>query len=410
MAMTLDQATVAGLKLTDGRTDQVFFDDEPTLRRFGIRVRVERKSGKVVRQWIVQYRSRNDRRQHRYKLGDFARMSADVARKKAVSMLAKIDEGNDPAETKERERIEAAMTFSVAVEQYLTMKALEVRLSSLRQSRLYLTNKRYFGSMHKMPLSKITRSDVSTSVNKIIVASGAPAAGRARAHLSAAFTWAMRNGHTDANPCINSVNPKPGPSRDRVLNNSELVKVWNACGDDDFGRIVRLIALTACRRAEIGQLKWSEIDLEAGIMMLPAERTKNHRAHVLPLVPAALEILRSIPRRLDRDYIFGDYGVGFTTWWIEKQHLQDGIEVPWSLHDLRRSVATGLGDLDIAPHVIEALLNHQSGTKAGVAGTYNRSKFSKQIKIALDRWADHIDEIVSGRDDGDKVVVFRPAS
>src|SRR5262249_5429736 len=137
----------------------------------------------------------------------------------------------------------------------------------------------------------------------------------------------------------------------------ELARVWRACGDDDHGRIIRLLICLGARRQEIGGLAWSELDLESPqpTWTLPAARSKNGRAHTLPLMSMALEIIRSVPRMVSRDRLFGsraDYG--FSSWPQGKRSLDQrcGVE-NFTIHDLRRSTATGLADLGVAPHVIE---------------------------------------------------------
>jgi integrase len=363
---------------------RIFFDSE--LMGFGYKVH-RCADGKIRPSWIVQYRL--DGRQRRQKLGDAARLNADAARKKALVWLGKVAEGIDPAAQKDAQRVATALTFSAAVEQYLDLKRLEVRPSSLRLTTLYLTNKRYFGALHSMPLTKITRSDVATALNKITLASGAHTVSRARAHLSAFFVWAMKNGHCDLNPVIATVNPKIGPSRERVLDDRELAAIWKACPDNEYGKIIKLLLFTGCRRSEIGGLKWSEIDLEQDIIALPGERTKNGRAHTLTLPKLAMDIIRSIPQRVDRDFLFGERASGFTRW--QTSHLDDGC-TPWTLHDLRRTFRTGLGRLGIPPHIAKLCVNHRKG---GVEAIYDRYTYDREIRNALHVWADHVAEIVS---------------
>ena len=211
----------------------------------------------------------------------------------------------------------------------------------------------------------------------------------------------------DANPCNDTKGQTKRSERNRTLSPDELGAVWNACDmNTDFGKIVRLLILTGCRREEIGGLMWSEINLDAGTISLPAERTKNHRAHTLTLPAMALDILASVPRMVDREYLFGVRSIGFRSWQVAMAHFKpDGITDEWKLHDIRRSVATGMADLGILPHVIENVLNHVSGHKAGIAGIYNRSKGEREMKNALAMWSEHIASIVSGGEN--KVVTLR---
>jgi integrase len=209
----------------------------------------------------------------------------------------------------------------------------------------------------------------------------------------------MREGLCEANPVIGTNDPDPQTSRDRVLSDAELAAIWNNCGDDDFGRAVKLLMLTGCRRDEIGSLRWSEINLDAGTITISAARTKNGRAHTLALPGMALDIIRTISRRGDRDFIFGTSGGGFSRWSAHTAALRQrlGEMKPWWLHDLRRSTATGMAEIGIQPHIIEAVLNHVSGHKGGVAGIYNRAAYAEPMRVALQRWADHIAGLLDGR-------------
>ncbi|MEI7876008.1 MAG: site-specific integrase, partial [Alphaproteobacteria bacterium] len=169
----------------------------------------------------------------------------------------------------------------------------------------------------------------------------------------------------------------------------------------DYGRVVRLLVLTGCRRDEIGSLRWSEINRDARLIALPGERTKNSRPHDVPLSDAALGVLDSAPRRVNRDFVFGEGKGGFSGWSKAKAELDARLPMkPWTLHDLRRTAATRMADVGIQPHVIEAVLNHVSGHKAGVAGIYNRSAYEKEKHAALDALSNYIKVIVAKAGDG----------
>src|SRR5262249_19280198 len=157
------------------------------------------------------------------------------------------------------------------------------------------------------------------------------------------------------------------PPRDRVLSDDEIRNVWNACGDDAAGRIVKLLLLTGCRRDEIGALKWSEI--EAGVLMIPGTRTKNGRALALPLPAPAIESLAAVTKQTGGEFVFGRGGnTPFSGWSAAKLQLDARIAITtgkalphWTLHDLRRSMRTGLGKLGVPPHVAELAINHVKG-------------------------------------------------
>jgi len=387
MARILDQKTVDQLTLADG---QFIFDSEPSLRGFAVRLRRDAK-GRLAKTWIVQYRTPDGQR--RRTLGNAARMTAVVARKKAAAWIAKVEAGDDPAATNDDERKATALKFSKAVEQYLSMKESEVRGSSLKIMRLYLTGRYFSSTLHSMPVAKITKSHVSQSLVALSSESGRSTARAARRHLAAFFAWCVTCGHSDINPCVGAVKFNASDSRDRVLSDDELRAVWNACGDDHYGRIVRLLALTGCRREEIGGLRWEEVDLDDATITLPKERTKNGHKHLVPLAPAAVDILSSIERIAGREFVFGSYCQGFSGWAEKKQKLGDGISEPWTLHDLRRSFRTGLGRLGVPPHIAERCVNHHQG---GMEDVYNKYRYEGEIADAMMRWADHVLSVASG--------------
>ena len=296
-------------------------------------------------------------------------------------------------------------------EAYLAAKQPELRPESFRVTRLYLTGP-YFRILHPMAITAITRADVATCVRAIVRKHSVPTAAAARRALSALFAWAIADGllGNGANPVDGSHRPEDPPPRERVLADSELVAIWHACVTDDYGRIIRLLTLLGNRRQEVGGLRWSELDLKAGTWTLPPERSKNNRAHAVALPPAALSIIKSVPRT-DRDHLFGDRaGAGFTTWSRAKLDIDRrlaGAVKPWRVHDIRRTVATRMADIGIEPHIIEACLNHYSGHRRGVAGVYNRSSYERAVKAALARWGEHVLALVEGRED--KVVTLQRA-
>jgi integrase len=184
--------------------------------------------------------------------------------------------------------------------------------------------------------------------------------------------------------------------RDRVLSDAELAAVWNACGNDTYGKIVKLLILTGARREEVGGMLWSELD-KRPLWIISASRTKNRLEHILTLPRLAWSIIDGTSRRESNKRILGNGPHGFNNWNTAKKALdrRSGI-VSWRLHDLRRTAATRMADLGIQPHIIESVLNHVSGHKAGVAGVYNRSVYTREVKNALAIWADHVASIVSG--------------
>lgn len=289
--MKLEAETIKTLELPPGKTDAIFFDDD--LIGFGIRLRSD--GGRLRRTWIAQYRTKG--RTRRFKIGDVldkpGKREVERVRDKALVVIGAVKDGKDPQAKKEEARKNAARTLKSVAEEYLEMKKFEMekgkyRPAWYRVTKLYLTGKAYFGPLHTTTITEISLADIAARLNAITRNNGIVTSGRARSALSSVFTWAMQQGLMGANPnnpVIATMRPDEATSRNRVLTDAELAAIWRACKDDDFGKIVQLLALTACRRDEIGGVRWSEIDLENGMLTLPAERVKNKHEHSLPLTP-----------------------------------------------------------------------------------------------------------------------------
>jgi integrase len=379
----LTQTTVAKLRLPAGKTDAIFFDDD--LPRFGVRLRAGGSS-----KFVVHYRL-NDL-QHRVTIGHTATLTLEEARQRARKILVTVDEGGDPQAEKAGKRAAARLLFEGVARQYL-----ESRESSLRPKTLLGYSGdllRLWKPLHGSALNAVTRPVVAAHLRDIAKDSGDVSHNRARGTLSAMYAWAIGEGLCENNPVIGT-NTRDTKPRERVLTDAELAAVWTAAPDNDYGRIVKLLLLTGQRRDEIGGLRWSEVDLNDGLITLPKERTKNGSEHKVPLSGEALRILQGVVAHRD-DLVFGLGQNGFSGWSKGKTPLDAACGVQgWTLHDLRRTAATGMADLGVLPHVIEAVLNHVSGHKAGVAGIYNRSTYATEKRAALDRWASHIRVIIA---------------
>jgi integrase len=390
--MKLTQITVATLALPPGKTDAVIFDDDVP----GLAIRL-RASG--ARSWIFQYRV--GAKQYRQSLGSAKVIPAAVARANAVKLYARVKLGENPQAERQAKQARKALTFAAAVEAYLEAKQPEWRQATAKVTRLYLTGP-YFRSLHPMGVGDIRHPDIAARVSAITRNHSSHTASAARRAVSGLFKWTTEEGWTTANPVVGTRKPTEVAPRDRVLALPELVAIWRACGgDSDHDRIIRLLILLGSRRQEVGGMRWSEFDFDAGTWTLPKERAKNGREHTITLPPNALEIIRSVPRG-DRDRLFGDRSDnGFTLWTQAKRELDrrlgDTVK-PWRIHDLRRSTATHMaGEVGIEPHIIEAVLNHYSGHRRGVAGVYNRSSYERAVGAALARWNEHVLALVEGR-------------
>jgi integrase len=397
--MKLDAKAVSALVMPAGKTDHITWDDE--LTGLGYRLRLG-AGGKILRSWIVQYRRAGASR--RLLLGSAAVLGAEQARGMARKTLARIALGEDPQADRVDRRGKDRLTLRGVVDEYLAMKQREVRPRTLRGVTRYLTGD-YFKPLHAMPVDKVSRKDIASRLLVITRERSSIVAGRARAALATFFVWAMQMGLVEHNPIIGTIKPKEGSPRERVLSDAELVAIWRACQDDDYGRIIRLLILLGARRQEIGGMRWAELD-PGGTWTLQAARSKNKRAHTLPLMPMVLAIIESVPHMVSRDHLFGARSNGGFSAWDKSKQVLDGRSgvTAWTTHDIRRTFSTRLHDLGVAPHVVEQILGH-SGHRAGSAGVYNRSHYEREVRAALALWADHVRALVEG---GERKVLAFP--
>lgn len=387
--MKLTQNNVTKAKLPAGKSEAFYWDDE--MPGFGLRLR---EGGS--RTFVVQYKIGTKHR--RMTLGNAFKVTADDARKQAKQVFGKVVGGHDPASERATRVAEASTSFAASVGDFLQAQATRNRSRTLIETTRYLNQ--HWKPLHGMALAKITRAIVAAELRRIARERSPISADRARSALSTFFAWAMGEGACENNPVMGT-NKAAGEykSRDRVLTDAEVVAIWKAADPaTDFGKIVRLLFLTACRRNEIGWLRPSEIALEDSLIALPGSRTKNGLPHDVPLSGLACEIVGSLPLDGGDACVFGQRGTGYMGWDKSKKELDaalPGIKDRWTLHDIRRTVATRMGDLGTPPHIIEAVLNHISGHRAGVAGIYQRSTYAKEKRAALEGWATHLAVIVA---------------
>jgi integrase len=387
----LTSSTIEILTCPSGKKDVTYFDD--AMPGFGLRCR-----GSGVRRYVVQFELNGYTR--RITIGPPEVFSLEEARRIARTHLAKKALGQDPAVERAEARSAAKHTLGAVIEEYLAARQATLRPQTLRYLQRYL--RAWWKPLHPIPIGKLTRRDIAPYLN------GPPsAAGRARSCLMACCKWVIEQGLIDANPVVGTGSPDRhiGP-RERVLTSEELVAIWKASEADQFayGTIVRLLMITGARRQEVGSMAWDELDRKAGTWTIPAARAKNKRDHTLPLPFLAWRLIDDWQARgAFPDRLFSK--AGFGTWAVSKRALDRRCSVaPWALHDIRRSVATHLGDMGVAPHTIEAILGHQTGSR--VARTYNRSVYLNEMRTALALWADRIEAFVEGGER--KIIPLRP--
>jgi Arm DNA-binding domain/Phage integrase central domain len=298
--------TLGGLK------DRVWFDDD--ISGFGIRLR---EGGSST--WIYRYRVGSQQRS--ITLGSTAAVPFALARKNAGELEAKVRLGGDPAGDKRAVRVERENTFGAVTRQFVDTKQKEWRPKTRSAVTRHLFD--YAADLHGKPITAITQRDVAILLNRIAANSGDITSNRARTTLSALWAWAIRQGLPVTNIASNTEKRKE-TSRDRVLSEPELASIWRACGDDDFGRSIKLLILTGQREAEIAQLHWDEVHDDE--IILPPSRTKNKRTHTIPLTGPALELIG--PRIHWRTHVFGRSDSGFKGHGNAKARFDKRLDIP----------------------------------------------------------------------------------
>jgi integrase len=393
--MKLTAKTIDTIQLLPGQKERVVRDDELT----GFQLRIRAGGSRV---FIFQYRLGKLKR--RMTLGPAVKEAFPGIRQRVLDLIAQVRLGQDPAGAK-KAAIEAAQVLAVGsfkniTELYLATQIKRLNPRTYRDLQKFLMDRAKM--LHGLPLVAITRRELATMLNAVEASvtrgKGSATANKMRSYLSMLFNWAMREGLCDTNP-VGGTNRRDQPARTRVLSMDELVKIWHALPDSRFGSAAKLLMLTAQRRQEFGNARWSEMHLEKGYMILPGRRSKNKREHIIPLSEPACVILTQQYQIKRQDTIFSRNENGMSAWGQRKAALDKKLPgMPhWTLHDLRRSVCTHMAeDLGVLPHIIEAIINHQSGTKAGVAGIYNRALYLKEKTAALALWAEHLMAAVTG--------------
>ena len=355
---------------------------------FGIRVA---PSGK--KSFFVLYRQ--GARSRRLTLGGFPTLSLANAREKARHSLADVLNGKDPGAEKQADR--RAETFSELFEAYLADPRVSGKRSFKEDHRI--GHRELLPALGNLRLKEIEPTHIESILRKI-TRRGAPImANRTLALARSVFNFATKKRiHTGVNPCLGVTRPKEESPRERIYSEEEVRRIWEAC-DSRPGWVsaaVRLYFLTAARRSEVLGMRWSEINLKDAVWALPGTRTKNGRPHLVPLSPLAFEILSGLKAGAkDSPFVFpgGKSGAPVTT--IQKRldaiGASSGVE-DLRLHDIRRTVATGIAKRGFPRFVIGKILNHTDG---GVINVYDTHEYTDEKRKALSGWAEDLNRIVA---------------
>jgi integrase len=377
-------------KLTSNGQDRLEIWDA-RIPAFGVRV-----SSAGTKTFILMYRHRG--RPRRLTLGRYPVLSLADARTKATEALLTINGGADPA-LAEQAVDDPTYQFDAVATSFVTRHCNVRNKASTAKETERLLNKHFVSAWKKRDVRDIRQSHINEILDALVADDKPSEANHALGVIKTLFRWCMDRDMIAVSPCMKVKKPAKHGSRARVLSEAELKAVWGVLEPEGypFGTMTKLLILTGQRRGEVTQMRWSQLDLKAKTWLIPAELSKNGREHLLPLSDHAMAVVKSVPK-LDNDLLFPARGndenvvSGFTR---AKNRLDKLSGVTgWTLHDLRRTTATFLGKLDTPPHVIERVLNHVSGSFAGVAGVYNRHPYLDEMQKALQAWGSYLVDLV----------------
>lgn len=374
----------------DTRTD--FFDDV-------VRGLVLRVSPTGVKAWTVVYTRTSDTTKRRVTLGKFPAVGLEKARAKALATVTAISEGKDPAGDKRAAR--EAMTVEDLGALYIKKYAKPNKKTWAEDERLL--KREIYPEIGRMKAVSVKRRDILDIIEAKADAGHVAQSTNILAVVRKLFNWAVDGVYLESSPAAGIKPRGKAVKRDRVLSDDEVREIWNALPSAAIAKqtadVIRLLFLTGQRSGEVCGMQRDEVDL-TGSWTIPGTRTKNGLTHLVPLSPAALEIVAAATDTADEEPaspLFTKIGEPIESNAIAqavRKKLQLTVK-PWTPHDVRRTVATGMAGLGVAPHIIEAVLNHISGFRAGVAGVYNRATYEPEKRRALLMWAEHLDSVVT---------------
>jgi integrase len=396
MKLTLNR--IDSLKCPEGKRDMLVFDDEQR----GLGVRVTASGGKT---YLAQYNWHGQKR--RIPLGSCSALSLAKARDAVRAIMGDVARGIDPAAERKKAKAHEALTLSALLSDWQALHLASKRPRYAAEAVRALRNA--FSRYLDLPAADLTRAAAVKALDAMAMRGSPAMAARTAAYGKAAYGWATRRGSLSSNPFLN-LPVAPTERRERVLSDDELGAIWRATdGAGPFNGIVRLLLLTGQRREEVAGMTWAELSDDLSTWTIPASRAKNGATHIVPLSAPAQDLLRGVPR--SGELAFPGLRGTFNGFSPAKAALDAKSGVTnWRLHDLRRTMATGLQRLGVRLEVTEQVLNHVSGSRAGIVGVYQRHDFASEKRAALDAWGEHVRAIVEGRAIAGNVVTLRESA
>ena len=358
-------------------------------------------SGKAS--WAFRYRFGG--RTRKLTIGASPEIGLKDARDLARAAHLQIASGEDPGAVKQAARTDTKALPARDIVEKVAAQFLARHVKNLaaatRSEAGRIIAKEILPNFRGRRLSEIKRPDVIEWLDAIVDRPAPIAANRALGWLKGLCNFAVERGVLDVSPIAGIKPPAAETARDRVLSDDELKAVWEAADalEPVYAGFIKLLVLTGQRLREVSEMEWKELDLDAKLWTLPAARAKNSIEHSIPLSDQTIEILKALPRIAGSDFVFTINGRNPIRGTHTVKRRIDTLAMPmppWVLHDIRRTVASGMARLGVNLPVIEKLLNHVSGSFAGIVGVYQRHSFSDEKRAAMQAWARHVEAIVTG--------------
>jgi integrase len=336
-------------------------------------------------------------RLRRMTLGTYPALSLADAREAWRKARQDVQLGRDPAIA--RGGASPATAFAAVTEEWLKRDQATNKSHATVER---IVKRELLPAWGHLPIAEINYDDVLRVIDSIADRGTVIMARRVHGYAHRLFVWAKGRRIITTNPMADM--PKPGKEipRDRVLTDDELAQVWRGTEELGwpFGPAFRLLILTGARREEIGRLRWSEVD--GAVIKLEGTRTKSGNPHTIPLSTAGLVVLEQVPRIVNSDFVFTASGKAHISAWSTAKGRLDTLApiASWRTHDLRRTAATGMQRLGISLQVVESILGHVAGSRAGVVGIYQRHTYDAEKRAALEAWGAHVMALVEGRKPG----------
>lgn len=376
--------------LQPGDKDAFFWDADIT----GLAVKVTPKGKKT---FMVQYRpGGRGSPTRKIFIGPFGEVTLHKARTEAKRIFGLRAEGRDPALERQQAKQRAISNkFADIAADFLAKHASQNRTVD---ETARILKRDVLPKWGKRSIHEIGMRDVNDLLDGVVARGSHVMANRTLANLRKLFNWCVSRGIITASPCEGISAPHREKARDRVLSDDELIAIFNAAKQmgGAFGAIIQMLILTAQRRNEVSEMTWNELDLNNDIWTIPGSRTKNEKPHFVHLSEQASAVLSSVLNV--GAFTFTSNGkTPFSGFSKAKKRLEELSGVTdWRLHDIRRTVTSGMAQLGIAPHVADKILNHQSGTISGVAAVYQRHEFLDERKTALEAWGRYVQSLLDG--------------